>query len=120
MAALAAFLPLAILGAGCGGVSSDREIARDQATTASCDWYQACGQIGPDASQKYQSRSSCETQVRAQWDSGWPVATCESKINQAQLSICLDAIHITECTNPIDILITLGSKCAQANVCSGA
>jgi len=103
----------------CGGVSSDRELARDQATTVSCDWYQSCGQIGPDSSQKYQSRSSCETQVRGSWDSAWPITDCDGKIKQSQLSICLEAIHVTSCTNVVDIAITLGDKCAKVNICSG-
>jgi hypothetical protein len=121
LAALAApaALPLlfALAVAGCGGVTNPQIVARDQATTASCDWYQSCNQIGPGLT--YETRQSCETQVRAHWDQTWPPASCDSKINQSQLSICLSAIHATQCGNILDIWSTLGVKCTEANICSG-
>jgi hypothetical protein len=121
LAALAApaALPLlfALAVAGCGGVTNPQIVARDQATTASCDWYQSCSQIGPGLT--YETRQSCETQVRAHWDQTWPPASCDSKINQSQLSICLSAIHATQCGNILDIWSTLGVKCTEANICSG-
>jgi hypothetical protein len=101
----------------CGGVTNSQVVARDQATTAACDWYGGCGAIG--AGLTYDTRASCETQVRAQWDQAWPPSDCDSKINQGQLSICLDAIHATQCGNVLDILSTLAVKCPKANVCSG-
>jgi hypothetical protein len=101
----------------CGGVTNSQVIARDRATTAACDWYQMCNQIG--AGLKYETRDSCETQVRAQWDQAWPPAMCDSKINQSQLTICLNAISSTLCTNPLDILNTLANKCPEASICSG-
>ena len=110
-------LAFAALVTGCGGVTSSQVLARDQATTASCDWYQSCNQIGPGLA--YDTRASCETQVRAHWDQTWPPSSCEGKINQAQLSICLDAIHATQCGNVLDILATLAVKCPEANICSG-
>jgi Family of unknown function (DUF6184) len=115
LAALPLLFALAV--AGCGGVTNPQIVARDQATTASCDWYQSCSQIGPGLT--YETRQSCETQVRAKWDQAWPPASCDSKINQSQLSICLDAIHATQCGNALDILSTLGVKCAEASICSG-
>lgn len=102
--------------AGCGDTTNSRVIARDQATTASCDWYQMCGKIG--AGQTYTDRESCDTQVRAQWDSAWPAAMCDSKINQNQLTICLNAIKGTECMNGLDVLNTLVNKCPEASICS--
>src|SRR4051794_34589671 len=89
-------LSLALTLGACGDITSDREVARDRATTAVCDWYQGCGEIGPDPAQMmYPSHASCETQVRGNLESSWTVADCESKIKQDQLAICLDAIHIT-------------------------
>jgi hypothetical protein len=110
-------LVVAGLGAGCGGVTSSQVLARDRATAASCDWYQACNQIGPGLA--YETRDSCETQVRAHWDQTWPPALCEGKISQNQLSICLDAIHATQCGNALDILATLAVKCPESTICSG-
>ena len=95
-----------LLATSCGGVTNSQVVARDRATTASCDWYQGCGNIG--AGKTYETRESCETQVRGQWDQAWPLTECDSKINQAQLSVCLDAIHATQCGNVLDILSTLG------------
>jgi putative hemolysin len=103
--------------AACGDTTNSRVIARDQATTVSCDWYQMCNQIG--AGLKFENRESCETQVRGQWDSGWPAAMCDSKINQNQLTICLNAIKGTLCTNPLDIINTLANKCPESSICSG-
>lgn len=103
--------------ASCGGVTSSQVVARDRATVASCDWYQTCDGIG--AGKMYETRDSCETQVRAHWDQTWPLAQCDGKINQAQLSICLDAIHATQCGNLLDILATLGVKCPESSICSG-
>ncbi len=103
--------------AACGNVTNSQVIARDQATSTSCDWYQMCNQIG--AGLKYETRDSCETQVRAQWDQAWPPAMCDSKINQSQLTICLNAIQATDCTNLLDIVNTLANKCPEASICSG-
>ena len=105
--------------AACGGVTNSRVIARDQATTVSCDWYQTCGKIGTAQGSTYPDRDTCETQVRAQWDSAWPAMMCDSKINQSQLTICLNAIKGTECMNGLDILNTLVNKCPQSSICSG-
>ena len=120
MALFSLFSLMALAGGGCGGVQSDREVARDRATSASCDWYQSCGKISStDPAATYQTRSSCETQVRAQWDSGWPVADCEGKIKQSEVNTCVTAIQITDCNNGLDILNTLANKCSKAMVCSG-
>jgi hypothetical protein len=108
---------LALWFGGCGDVTNSRVIARDQATSASCDWYQMCNQIG--TGMKYDNRESCDTQVRGQWDSAWPSPACDSKINQSQLTICLNAIQSTDCSNLLDIGNTLVNKCAQSSICSG-
>ena len=103
--------------AGCGDTTNSRVIARDEATTASCNWYQMCNQIG--AGLKYENRESCDTQVRAQWDSAWPTPACDSKIKQSQLTICLNAIMGTQCMNGLDVFNTLVNKCPQSSICSG-
>lgn len=100
----------------CGSGSSQAD-ARDRATAASCDWWQMCGQIG--AGKRYETRDTCNVQVRASWDSNWPVATCEGHIDESQLEICLAAIKITDCGNLLDIGNTLANKCPAAKVCSG-
>jgi len=106
-----------LLAASCGGVTSSQVVARDRATTVSCDWYQGCDQIG--AGKTYETRESCDTQVRAQWDQAWPLTECDGRINQKQLSVCLDAIHATQCGNLLDIVSTLGVKCPKTSICSG-
>ncbi len=108
---------LALALAGCGDTTNSRVIARDQATAASCNWYQMCNQIG--AGLKYENRESCDTQVRAQWDQAWPTPTCDSKIKQSELTICLNAISATQCMNALDIFNTLANKCPESSICSG-
>jgi hypothetical protein len=106
---------LAVTGSTCGGVTDSRESARDKATKATCDRYQACGLIGPDAGDAYATYDSCSTVWRANWEQRWPVATCAS-INQGGLGVCLNAIAATECTSFVDFLATLG-KCEEVDVC---
>jgi len=117
---LSSLLICVVLGvfSSCGGVTNSQVVARDRATAASCDWYQNCGEIG--AGKTYETRESCDTQVRAHWDQTWPLSQCDSRINQSQLSICLDAIHATQCGNVLDILSTLGVKCPASSVCSSS
>jgi len=101
---------------GCGSDHSQAG-ARDAVTEATCDWYMGCGEIG--AGKTHATRDSCEVQVRASWDSAWPVEACDGKINTAQLDVCLNAIAATECGNGLDVLNTLVNKCPQDKVCSG-
>lgn len=103
--------------AGCDGAPS-RTAARDAATRASCDWYAMCGEIG--AGKTFETRDSCEVQVRSSWDQAWPAADCDGKINGDQLDVCLSAIKITECGNGLDVLNTLANKCPKARICNGA
>ncbi len=103
-------------GVGCSSTSSQAD-ARDRATTQSCSWYQMCNNIG--AGKKYDTLDSCEIQVRAQWDNAWPEQMCNGKINESQLEVCLAAIYATDCTNVLDIVDTIGVKCAEAKICSG-
>jgi hypothetical protein len=114
---LAGFLAVTILAvaAGCSSGTS-RESARDQATTLTCQQYVRCMAIG--AGKAFPTQSDCELHWQATWDSQWPAATCEGKINQEAFETCLAAIRGTSCTLG-DLLITLG-KCGSANVCASA
>lgn len=101
--------------AGCGGVSgSDVINARNQATTASCNYFQMCNQIGPG--QNYSTYSDCTSQVNGNWTSAWPTTTCQGHIDQHQLTICLDAINSTTDCNGLAVLLTL-TKCGSGTVC---
>jgi len=106
----------ALLGTrGCGGVTDARVSARDQATKATCDRYNACGLIG--TGQTYADYSTCQIAWESNWDSAWPAANCDGKISQSDLTVCLNRIASTSCTNVIDFLSTLGT-CDKTNVCS--
>jgi hypothetical protein len=109
-----------LLGRGCGGVTDTRVAARDQATSASCDYYNRCGLVGPgeDTMNGYTSLSSCQTSVSAYWENTWPVSQCQGHIDEAQVSICISAINATECMNGLDVLATLVLKCPAVNICS--
>lgn len=99
----------------CGGVTDSRESARDKASKATCDRYQACGLIGADADDAYVTYDSCKVTWTANWEGAWPVSTCTA-INQSGLNVCLSAIGATDCANFIDFLATLG-KCQDVDVC---
>ena len=107
---------LALTASSCGGVGTSRATARDQATSVTCDWYNGCHAFGTTGSM-YPSRDSCEIDVRAKWESGWPAAECEGKIDPAALNVCLNAIAGTLCDNALDILNTLANKCGKGKVC---
>ena len=102
-----------------GGVTTamdTRESARDKTTTATCDRYQACGLIGPDANDTYATYDSCMITWKANWEQSWPAASCAT-INQSGLSVCMSAIGATDCANFLDFLATLG-KCQAVDVCN--
>lgn len=116
--ALAALALAAALGAApsCGGVQgSDVVNARNQATTAGCNYYKMCNDIGPGL--QYDTYQDCITQVQGSWTSAWPTSTCQGHIDQQQLTICLDAINATTDCSGLAQLITL-SKCGSATICS--
>jgi hypothetical protein len=103
------------LAASCSS-SVSREQARDQATTATCQRYVMCNAIG--AGKAYPTEPDCELQWQAMWDNYWPASTCDDKINQAALDVCLNAIGGTAC-NVVDFFATLG-KCSAMNVCGAS
>ena len=111
-------LGLAVIAIGvstCGGVTDSRESARDKATKGTCDRYQACGLIGPNADDTYVTYDSCMTVWKANWEQWWPITTCTA-INQSGLNVCMNAIAATDCTSIGDFLLTL-SKCQEVDVC---
>jgi hypothetical protein len=102
---------------GCGGVSgSDVVNARNQATTASCNYFMMCNEIG--SGQMYSTYQDCMTQVLSSWDMGWPTSTCQGHIDQTALGKCIDAINAnsTADCNGVAVLLTLG-KCGSGMVC---
>jgi hypothetical protein len=111
-ALVAAGVSLAVVAPGCGGAPS-RESARDQATTHTCARYETCMAIGPGKA--FPDDQDCALHWQAQWDSEWPAATCEGKIDQAAFTVCLEAIDSASC-NLGDLLLTL-LKCDAMNVC---
>jgi hypothetical protein len=115
-------LVAAALGARCGSVNGgdSRIAARDQAATATCMRYQACGAIGTQTGAAYQTLASCQTDWQANFEKQWPASACENKIDQANLQVCLSAIGGTSCTSLLDILNTLYVKCGQAPICGTA
>jgi hypothetical protein len=120
-AALAAFGLAVALGAApsCGGVSgSDVVAARNRATTASCNYYKMCGQIGSGGT--FESDSTCQTMVLSYWTGQWTDAACLGKVDQSGLNVCVDAINSTLCMNGLDVLATLLAKCPVARVCPGS
>lgn len=116
MKRIAAVVTTLVLVAGCGGNYSQAE-ARDQATKATCDWYDRCGEIG--SGMTYATRDDCEVDNRARWNSYWPYEDCNNRIPPEELDQCTAAIKATECGNGWDIANTFLNKCPPADVCSG-
>jgi hypothetical protein len=101
----------------CGGVTtSDVDSARTKVSTASCDYYKMCNEIGPKPD-TYDTYADCLSGVMGQWTMAWPTSTCQGHINQSQLTICLDAIGATTDCSGLSALIAL-SKCSSTTVCS--
>jgi hypothetical protein len=99
----------------CGGVSTSRQAAKDQATTRTCDRFDQCHLIGSAADATYPTREQCELTWQAEWDKRWPVSACEDKINQQAVETCYAAISGAVC-NLAGFLIALG-QCDQSLVC---
>jgi hypothetical protein len=110
-------------GMSCGGVSaSDVVNARNEATTAACNYYMMCGDIGPDAAASgngFESASACQTMVLSFWTGQWTDAQCLGHIDETALSKCIDAINAnsTADCNGLAVLLTL-TKCGAATVCT--
>ena len=119
----AASVLAALTGAlSCGGVStSDIQSARTKATTASCNYYQMCNEIGPSVgSNGFDTYADCQTMVLSYWTGQWTDTACTARVDQSALNVCIDAINSTLCMNGLDVLSTLLAKCPVAKVCPSA
>jgi hypothetical protein len=113
---LALFVPLLLT--ACGPTS--RTAAYERAAAEVCDnYYDRCGSIGAGENMRYASRQDCLTKERSNWSDLWSHERCDGKINDEELSICIQAIRITSCDSFIDAMNTLLNKCSQNKVCSG-
>jgi hypothetical protein len=108
--------PLLML-AACGPTS--QADARNRAADATCAFYNRCKQIGTSDGQVYATMDACVVKERSNWNDYWPASTCEGKVSDEALDVCLSAIRITECGNWLDRLNTLVNKCSKDRVCSG-
>jgi hypothetical protein len=108
---------LALALAGCGGTSTSRESARDQATTATCLRVEMCQGFGSMAGQTYPSNDACEIDWRSMWDKAWPASTCQGRIDATGLDTCLTRIRSTQCDSLADFLNTRFVVCGPKNVC---
>jgi hypothetical protein len=99
---------------GCEEGPPSRTSARDRATAAACSHYQRCGNIGPG--DRYTSRDGCDVELRATFERLWPAASCEERISETQLALCLSSIDTAECNDGLDFLRVL-DKCQAAKVC---
>ena len=103
------------LGLGCGSdTPSTQPTARDAATSAACNYYARCMEIG--AGKTFASADDCLTQVKANFQNRWPPDQCTT-ISSAGINNCITAINIASCGNLQDIADVLLNKCTQANVC---
>ena len=105
---------------GCGTVAdvTGRQVdAVNAVVNATCDRYEACGQIG--SGKKYTTKDECHNQEVSNWDGRWPSADCDKRINGDNLDICLNAVKGTDCNNIIDQINTAYNKCAKSDVCKG-
>jgi hypothetical protein len=98
---------------GCGAPS--REAARDATATRACSRYQACGAIA--AGKTYATLDECQVKQKATWESAWPAASCDGKINAANYDTCGKAIDIVDCNNLLDLL-NVAAKCDKSKVCA--
>ncbi|HSS38538.1 MAG TPA: DUF6184 family natural product biosynthesis lipoprotein [Polyangia bacterium] len=106
-----------LFGHGCGSVTNDRDDAINQATTATCSRYQACGLIGPDATASYATVGDCQSHWNEMFTKQWTAAQCQGHIDHPMLTVCLNAISSTSCTSVLDVLTTLYVKCGAGPVC---
>ena len=114
---LALLTTAALVGArGCGGVKrralrpGTRRRRRPAIATSSAI------HIGPGLN--YETRESCDIFWTSFWESAWPAADCEGRIDEDAYHVCLNRIASTDCKNFGDFLGTLG-VCAKQNVCIG-
>jgi len=107
---------LAVAGFACGSDPLTQSSARDQAATQLCNRAAACLDIGPTGA-TYTSVDDCLTKEKSAIQALWPEAEC-TKIDGAQLDMCLAAIKATPCdANAIALADLLVNKCPKAKIC---
>jgi hypothetical protein len=83
-------------------------------TSARCDREQRCNHIGDG--KKYESRSSCVTNVTSDWKGELSSIECPNGIEQKKLDACLERLRTDGCANPVETLGRL-AVCRQAELC---
>ena len=101
-----------------GTGAAKRQAAVSEATNTNCDTYARCEQIGPG--KDYPTQQDCLTSRSSFWNDRWPSASCDGKINNAQVQTCLDGLQTISCNSLIDELKVINTQCAQADICSGS
>ena len=118
---LAAGVLGALIVAGCSsssssGGASTQASARDEAASTACQQFAHCDQIGPGKT--YDSADQCDVKQRSFWDSQWPVATCDGKIDATEYDKCLTTISSASCGSAVDLANVVLVKCSSGTVCS--
>jgi outer membrane murein-binding lipoprotein Lpp len=111
----------ALIVAGCSSSTSSsgastQASARDEAAGTACQQFAHCDQIG--AGKTYDSANQCDVQQRSFWDTQWPVATCDGKIDATEYQKCLTTISTASCGSAIDLANVVLVKCSSGTVCS--
>ena len=96
-------------------VTNKQSDAVRAAVSATCDRYEACGEIG--ARKSYETSDACEKDSQDFWNGQWTVAKCEGHINGDALTVCTDRIASTDCKSFLDKLNTVYSSCDVDDVC---
>ena len=60
----------------------------------------------------------CDVKQRSFWDSQWPVATCDGKIDATEYDKCLTTISSASCGSAVDLANVVLVKCSSGTVCS--
>jgi hypothetical protein len=98
----------------CATVQRHAEISRT-ASSHTCDAMARCGKVGPG--KQYADLEACKIDYDAIWSKKWDKATCDKKVSQEGLDVCLSSIDTTECDSVLDFLNTALNKCAESRVC---
>jgi hypothetical protein len=111
---------LCLLGSlGCNAVAdatNKQSDAVNAAAGATCDRYDACGEVG--AGKTYTSRQSCDSSAQDFWNQQWSAVDCDGHINGTALTFCTDHIATTACSNFVGQISTVFTACNKSDVCS--
>lgn len=108
-------IPVLLSLTACGNTIS-RTDAIDDAASALCDYYDRCGNLGPEEDAVYPNRSECIVGEKANFQNTWSVSACEDNINGEGFDQCLTRIEIAQCGNLLDIANVL-LNCTSGRVC---